>query len=133
MVWRARISVKQKLGLAALFGCGLVTMAFGAARFVFILGSKTGDTGFAARWSSREQFFAIVIFNVPVLFPLICQKVAGYAQKSRRAGSDASRSGGLTAWGSPGTSTPTGGRTGPRSGSSRRPSPAGRATGRNPT
>ncbi|KAM4054801.1 putative short-chain dehydrogenase reductase sdr protein [Hirsutella rhossiliensis] len=74
MVWRARISARKKAGLGAMFCCGLITIGFGAARCAFILRNDSGDTEFAARWSSRESFVAVIISNVPILFPLIRQE-----------------------------------------------------------
>ncbi|KAM4067161.1 hypothetical protein HRG_001157 [Hirsutella rhossiliensis] len=73
MIWRARISMMKKFGLGTMFCGGLITIAFGAARCSLILqdDSKSGES--AARWSDRETFVAIILTNVPVLFPLIRQ------------------------------------------------------------
>ncbi|PHH86633.1 hypothetical protein CDD83_9951 [Cordyceps sp. RAO-2017] len=74
MIWAARISPLKKASLVVMFCGGLITIAFGAARCVFILRNDSSQTSeFAAQWSQRESFVAVVITNIPVLFPLLAQ------------------------------------------------------------
>ncbi|RDA83373.1 hypothetical protein CP532_4742, partial [Ophiocordyceps camponoti-leonardi (nom. inval.)] len=76
IVWGARISKLDKGILATMFvACLVITMAVGTARCGIILANKSEDTAFVGQWSYRESFVAIVISNIPVLFPWIRQRL----------------------------------------------------------
>ncbi|RCI13545.1 hypothetical protein L249_5593, partial [Ophiocordyceps polyrhachis-furcata BCC 54312] len=76
IIWGARISKLDKGILATMFvACLVITMAVGTARCGIILANKSEDTAFVGQWSSRETFVAIVISNIPVLFPWIRQRL----------------------------------------------------------
>ncbi|PHH61181.1 hypothetical protein CDD81_704 [Ophiocordyceps australis] len=90
MIWHARISKINKIGLIIMFCGGLVTMTFSAIRCKFILENSIESSQIAAEWSDRESFVATIVTNVPVLFPLIRQKVwhiydsSGYSRSRSR-------------------------------------------------
>lgn len=90
MVFRARISSMEKLGLAAMFCGGLITAIFGGLRCGFILKGGSIDTAVTAKWSHRETFVAIIISNLPILVPMLRRTI----RRARNAASgDRSRSG----------------------------------------
>ncbi|KJZ79025.1 hypothetical protein HIM_01798 [Hirsutella minnesotensis 3608] len=88
MIWRARISIGRKAGLCVMFCCGLIAAGFGVARCVFILRNDSGDTQFAARWSFRESFLAVLLSNLPILFSLARQdrRITKEASSRSRSG-----------------------------------------------
>ncbi|RDA91881.1 hypothetical protein CP533_0385 [Ophiocordyceps camponoti-saundersi (nom. inval.)] len=76
IVWGARISKLDKGILATMFvACLVITMAVGTARCGLILANKSENTAFVGQWSYRESFVAIVISNIPVLFPWTRQRL----------------------------------------------------------
>ncbi|KAM4055936.1 putative short-chain dehydrogenase reductase sdr protein [Hirsutella rhossiliensis] len=84
MIWRARISTTARIGLAAIFCGGLITIVFGILRFYFILENDPLVPDAAARWSDRETVVATVISNVPVIFPLLRQTIRSIKNSTSR-------------------------------------------------
>ncbi|RDA91588.1 hypothetical protein CP533_5984 [Ophiocordyceps camponoti-saundersi (nom. inval.)] len=82
MIWHVRISKVYKIGLIIMFCGGILTMTFSIIRGVIILKNNEALTEFAAVWSDREAFVAVIVTNVPVLVPLIRQTFWGISDKS---------------------------------------------------
>jgi hypothetical protein len=69
MIWKSRLSLKKKLGIATLLGGGLLTTVAGLLRCILILTSGAQGPEQAGEWSCRESFLAVLVSNVPFLFP----------------------------------------------------------------
>ncbi|RDA82651.1 hypothetical protein CP532_0117 [Ophiocordyceps camponoti-leonardi (nom. inval.)] len=82
MIWHVRISKVYKVGLIIMFCGGILTMTFSIIRCVMILKNNETSTEFAAMWSDREAFIAVIVTNVPVLVPLIRQTFWNISDKS---------------------------------------------------
>ncbi|PHH75091.1 hypothetical protein CDD80_2642 [Ophiocordyceps camponoti-rufipedis] len=78
----ARISKLDKTILGTMFvACLVITMSVGLARCGLILTNSSGNTEFVGRWSYREAFVAVVISNMPVLFPWTRQKLSRHTKQ----------------------------------------------------
>ncbi|PFH62675.1 hypothetical protein XA68_12546 [Ophiocordyceps unilateralis] len=86
IVWGARISKTDKTVLGTMFvACLVITMSIGLARFGLIIANSSEDTSFVGAWSYRECFVAIVITNMPVLFPWTRQRLRRRSKSSDAA------------------------------------------------
>lgn len=115
MLWRARLPLRRRLSLMALFSGGLFVMMAGILRCVLILTvsnkpccappcliitpiltfalPKAGANGAqqAGSWACRETFVAVIIFNVPMIYPLfrrILRRIGILPSESQDAISD---------------------------------------------
>ncbi|KAJ5764652.1 hypothetical protein N7533_003333 [Penicillium manginii] len=79
MLFKARLRWREKLELLVLFSGGLFVMMAGILRCVLILTAGANGAQQAGSWACRETFVAVVIGNMPMIYPLI-RRVA------RRAG-----------------------------------------------
>ncbi|RSL47084.1 hypothetical protein CEP51_015824 [Fusarium floridanum] len=71
MIWSARIPGAKKFVLLVVFCGGLITMTFGGLRSGSILSGGAEGPRWAATWSCRESFVAMLVTNLPILIPLI--------------------------------------------------------------
>jgi hypothetical protein len=67
------MSPTKKIGLVVMFSGGIITAIFGGLRCGFILQDSPEGPQLAGEWSCRESFVAVLISNIPVLFPLALQ------------------------------------------------------------
>ncbi|OMP86612.1 hypothetical protein BK809_0003783 [Diplodia seriata] len=76
MLWRALIPLKQKIGLTALFSAGVFVMVAGAIRCALILDVSDPAKGAsrAGIWAVRESFVAVVIGNLPLIYPALLHR-----------------------------------------------------------
>ncbi|CAI7630261.1 unnamed protein product [Penicillium pancosmium] len=79
MLFKARLRWREKLELLVLFSGGLFVMMAGILRCVLILTAGANGAQQAGSWACRETFVAVVIGNMPMIYPLV-RRVA------RRAG-----------------------------------------------
>ncbi|OQE17960.1 hypothetical protein PENSTE_c019G01649 [Penicillium steckii] len=79
MLFKARLRWREKLELLILFSGGLFVMMAGILRCVLILTAGANGAQQAGSWACRETFVAVIIGNIPMIYPLI-RRVA------RRAG-----------------------------------------------
>lgn len=106
MLWKARLPWWEKLELIVLFSGGIFVMAAGILRCVLIvtvgflsldpvllffaqLTSQAGANGAsqAGSWACRETFVAVVIGNIPMIYPVVrrvARRANGYLISSRR-------------------------------------------------
>ncbi|KAF4595103.1 protein related to integral membrane protein PTH11 [Ophiocordyceps camponoti-floridani] len=83
MIWNARITRVNKIGLLIMFCGGLATMSFSITRFVIIITNNGDeDTQLSSIWSDREAFVAVFVTNVPVLVPLLRKRFWNIRDKS---------------------------------------------------
>ncbi|KAH8172302.1 hypothetical protein LIA77_09070 [Sarocladium implicatum] len=73
MIWQARISKTKKAGLGVMLCGGLLTAVFGGLRCGYVLQDSPDGPQLAGEWSCRESFVAVLISNIPVLFPILRQ------------------------------------------------------------
>ncbi|KAF7555274.1 hypothetical protein G7Z17_g2286 [Cylindrodendrum hubeiense] len=71
MFWMARIPLRKKLGLVALFSGGLFVTMAGVLRCVLILTNPVRGAQESGNWACRESFVAVVTTNLPMIFPLL--------------------------------------------------------------
>ncbi|KAL1649513.1 hypothetical protein SLS58_001569 [Diplodia intermedia] len=86
MLWRALIPLKQKIGLTLLFSAGVFVMIAGAIRCALILSNPATGASQAGNWAVRESFVAVVIGNLPMIYPALHRGVRRFA--SGYGGSD---------------------------------------------
>ncbi|KAJ5742812.1 uncharacterized protein N7511_011213 [Penicillium nucicola] len=79
MLFKARLRWREKLELLILFSGGLFVMMAGILRCVLILTAGTNGAQQAGSWACRETFVAVIIGNVPMIYPL-------FRRVARRAG-----------------------------------------------
>ncbi|EPS28373.1 hypothetical protein POX_f07459 [Penicillium oxalicum] len=90
MLFKARIHWREKLELLILFSGGIFVMMAGILRCVLILTAGTNGAQQAGSWACRETFVAVVIGNVPMIYPLFRRvaRRAGLYLSSRGGGSE---------------------------------------------
>ncbi|KAJ9245247.1 hypothetical protein DTO169E5_1114 [Paecilomyces variotii] len=91
MLWRARLPLRRRLSLMALFSGGLFVMMAGILRCVLILTAGTNGAEQAGSWACRETFVAVIIGNVPMIYPLfrrILRQIGVLPSESQYAISD---------------------------------------------
>ncbi|RTE69242.1 hypothetical protein BHE90_016379 [Fusarium euwallaceae] len=71
MIWSARIPGAKKFVLLVVFCSGLITITFGGLRSGSILSGGAEGPRWAATWSCRESFVAMLVTNLPILIPWI--------------------------------------------------------------
>lgn len=71
MLWRAAIPRARKAGLLVVFGGGIFVIMAGILRCVLILTDPVNGARQAGSWAVRETFVAVVIGNVPMIYPLL--------------------------------------------------------------
>ncbi|KAK4194297.1 hypothetical protein QBC40DRAFT_320773, partial [Triangularia verruculosa] len=91
MIWSARIAMSKKVGLCVMFCGGFVTAVFGGLRCGYVLGNNKNGPQLTGEWSCRESFVAVLVTNIPVLFPIILSafrsangKISSYGQSSTK-------------------------------------------------
>jgi len=93
LLWRAQIPLKRKLLLLAMFSGGCFVIMAGILRVALILADPENGAQAAGSWACRETFVAVIIGNVPMIYPLFMRGVT--AAKSTIYGN-----GTLKTWGS---------------------------------
>ncbi|KAJ6113234.1 hypothetical protein N7523_006551 [Penicillium sp. IBT 18751x] len=84
MLFKARLQWREKLELLILFSGGLFVMMAGILRCVLILTAGANGAEQAGSWACRETFVAVVIGNVPMIYPLlrrVLRRVGPYITK----------------------------------------------------
>ncbi|KAJ6179944.1 hypothetical protein N7519_010405 [Penicillium mononematosum] len=71
MLVKARLKWREKLELLILFSGGLFVMMAGILRCVLILTAGANGAQQAGSWACRETFVAVIIGNVPMIYPLV--------------------------------------------------------------
>ncbi|KAJ5638171.1 hypothetical protein N7490_008050 [Penicillium lividum] len=71
LLFKARLRWREKLELLVLFSGGLFVMMCGILRCVLILTAGANGAEEAGSWACRETFVAVVIGNVPMIYPLV--------------------------------------------------------------
>ncbi|KAI2715131.1 hypothetical protein CBS147332_4785 [Penicillium roqueforti] len=71
MLVKARLEWREKLELLVLFSGGLFVMMAGILRCVLILTAGANGAQQAGSWACRETFVAVIIGNIPMIYPLI--------------------------------------------------------------
>ncbi|KAJ5824769.1 hypothetical protein N7447_007109 [Penicillium robsamsonii] len=71
MLFKARLRWREKLELLILFSGGLFVMMAGILRCVLILTAGANGAQQAGSWACRETFVAVIIGNIPMIYPLI--------------------------------------------------------------
>jgi len=73
MIWRSFLPTKVKVGLYVMFSGGVVvtTVAFLCCFFIITAGIEGAAR--AGQWSIRESFLAILITNIPLIFPFVAR------------------------------------------------------------
>ncbi|KGO63805.1 hypothetical protein PITC_054310 [Penicillium italicum] len=71
MLVKARLKWREKLELLVLFSGGLFVMMAGILRCVLILTAGANGAQQAGSWACRETFVAVVIGNLPMIYPLM--------------------------------------------------------------
>ncbi|KAJ5141562.1 hypothetical protein N7526_002557 [Penicillium atrosanguineum] len=71
MLFKARLQWREKLELLVLFSGGLFVMMAGILRCVLILTAGANGAEQAGSWACRETFVAVLIGNIPMIYPLL--------------------------------------------------------------
>ncbi|KAJ5207532.1 hypothetical protein N7491_001839 [Penicillium cf. griseofulvum] len=71
MLVKARLKWREKLELLILFSGGLFVMMAGILRCVLILTAGANGAQQAGSWACRETFVAVIIGNIPMIYPLV--------------------------------------------------------------
>ncbi|KAL1966218.1 hypothetical protein VTN77DRAFT_4770 [Rasamsonia byssochlamydoides] len=90
MIWKSRLPIKKKMVLLGMFGGGFLVMVFGILRCTIILRSGAQGPEEAGQWSCRESFAAVIVGNMPMVYPLLQRWFHRLQDSSRTAVSSAS-------------------------------------------
>ncbi|KAK2757622.1 hypothetical protein FQN54_004591 [Arachnomyces sp. PD_36] len=71
LIWKAKLRISKKIFLFILFGGGIFIITASIVRAVVILNSPKTGTLQAGLWACRESFVAIVVTNLPPIYPQI--------------------------------------------------------------
>ena len=71
MLWGANLEKRRKISLMLIFAGGIFVMAAGILRCALIIGDPMGGAQAAGSWAVRETFVAVVIGNLPMIYPLL--------------------------------------------------------------
>jgi hypothetical protein len=82
MLWRAKIPIRRKILLVAMFGGGVFIMAAGILRCILILRDPVGGAQQAGSWAVRETFVAVIIGNIPMIYPLFRRATRQFLESS---------------------------------------------------
>lgn len=80
------MEMKKKLSLIVIFGGGIFVMMAGILRCALIIRDPVNGAQAAGSWACRETFVAVVIGNIPMIYPLTrrgVEKVYSMAGGSR--------------------------------------------------
>ncbi|UPL03547.1 hypothetical protein LCI18_014481 [Fusarium solani-melongenae] len=69
MLWKAAMPWFQKVWLIALFSCGLFVTMAAILRVVLLVSDPVNGAQLAGSWAVRETFVAVLVTNLPMLFP----------------------------------------------------------------
>ncbi|EWC44270.1 hypothetical protein DRE_01096 [Drechslerella stenobrocha 248] len=86
LMWKAQIPLKRKFLLIAMFSGGCFVILAGILRVAFILADPVGGALAAGSWACRETFVAVVIGNIPMIYPLFMRGISS-AKKMYATGS----------------------------------------------
>ncbi|KAJ8108444.1 hypothetical protein OPT61_g8169 [Boeremia exigua] len=89
MLWKAHLEIKRKLSLLLIFGGGIFVIMAGILRCVLIIKDPVNGAQAAGSWVCHETFVAVVIGNMPMIYPLTrrgVKKVYSMAGGSRNNG-----------------------------------------------
>lgn len=70
MLWKANLELKRKLSLILVFGGGVFVMMAGILRCALIIKDPINGAQAAGSWACRETFVAVIIGNIPMIYPL---------------------------------------------------------------
>lgn len=99
MLWRTNLPLQRKVLLASMFCGGIFVMACGILRCVLILRDPVGGAQQAGSWAVRETFVAVIIGNIPMIYPFFRRSLRdimdsgtfrsfAFSQKNSRANDD---------------------------------------------
>ncbi|PYH43678.1 uncharacterized protein BP01DRAFT_424740 [Aspergillus saccharolyticus JOP 1030-1] len=74
ILFKARLPWREKLELVVLFSGGLFVMAAGILRCVLIVTAGANGASQAGSWACRETFVAVIIGNLPMIYP-VCRRL----------------------------------------------------------
>ncbi|KAL2682614.1 hypothetical protein Neosp_007066 [[Neocosmospora] mangrovei] len=69
MLWKAAMPWFQKVWLISLFSCGLFVTMAAILRVVLLVSDPINGAQLAGSWAVRETFVAVLVTNLPMLFP----------------------------------------------------------------
>ncbi|KAM0715792.1 hypothetical protein Q7P37_008306 [Cladosporium fusiforme] len=78
LIWAVSISWQRKITLMVLFGGAVFVMLAGIIRAVVILKSGPDGAISGSQWACRETFVAVVVANMPIVYPYL-RKLAAAA------------------------------------------------------
>ncbi|RPB21961.1 hypothetical protein L211DRAFT_789466 [Terfezia boudieri ATCC MYA-4762] len=89
LLWRANLTPKRKALLLCMFSGGVFIMMCSILRCYLIVTSPITGAQQAGSWACRETFVAVIIGNVPMIYPLFLRviKKAGNTINASRLGS----------------------------------------------
>jgi len=82
MLWRANLSKKRKASLLVIFCGGILVMMCGILRCAIIIRSPVTGAQAAGSWACRETFVAVVIGNIPLIYPVASRELNKLANSS---------------------------------------------------
>ncbi|PLB38619.1 uncharacterized protein BDW47DRAFT_21647 [Aspergillus candidus] len=71
VLFKARLPIREKCELLLMFSGGIFVMTAGILRCVLIVTAGADGAQQAGSWACRETFVAVIIGNLPMVYPLI--------------------------------------------------------------
>ncbi|KAF2133689.1 hypothetical protein P153DRAFT_419597 [Dothidotthia symphoricarpi CBS 119687] len=76
MIWTVHLEIKRKLSLILVFGGGVFVMMAGILRCALIIRDPVRGAEAAGSWACRETFVAVIIGNIPMIYPLFRRSIS---------------------------------------------------------
>ncbi|KAK2831948.1 hypothetical protein FQN49_007008 [Arthroderma sp. PD_2] len=71
MLWRSTLRTIKKIAASFVLGAGIFVLVCACLKSIFVLVNPVNGAELAGAWGIREAFVAVMVTNLPMIFPLI--------------------------------------------------------------
>ncbi|KAF3492372.1 uncharacterized protein GIQ15_01889 [Arthroderma uncinatum] len=71
MLWRSTLRTIKKIAASIVLGAGIFVLVCACLKSIFVLVNPVNGAQLAGAWGVREAFVAVMVTNLPMIFPLI--------------------------------------------------------------
>ncbi|EGE03729.1 hypothetical protein TEQG_02762 [Trichophyton equinum CBS 127.97] len=71
MLWRSTLRTIKKIAASIVLGAGIFVLVCACLKSIFVLVNPVHGAQLAGAWGVREAFVAVLVTNLPMIFPLI--------------------------------------------------------------
>ncbi|KAM5478579.1 hypothetical protein McanCB56680_006270 [Microsporum canis] len=81
MLWRSTLRTIKKVAASVVLGAGIFVLVCACLKSIFVLVNPVHGAQLAGAWGVREAFVAVMVTNLPMIFPLIRAMLTPYFSK----------------------------------------------------